>query len=460
MASFLDVLKNKLKGPTKTSLTMGYSNAPQTPAAPKPLTSGYGYSNNSIAPSASITSSSIPASNQSATSPTVAKTTTPAKSSLPPSGQQFVQQLYDTTTGARTSYGASQGVPDMLGGKAVQPDAAPINPVESPKKADPQSTYLEYLQSKSYKNAQKEKDAALNRLGGIQKNNEIQSIRAREDYERELMTSGRHQSVNEQAASTGARRASAESAYGAIEENAAARSAQVAQETYKQYVDAGASLLDAEQAAEKARVDAERFDYSKTQDTFSNELATKKFEEDQRQYGLDYALKQKEFGLDQQKFNADQAATSTTSSAKQEEALGGVNIINTLLDNPSLDRLSGSIDKIVGGNFGKAATAKNQFNQLKGILSLENRGKLKGQGAVSDFEGKTLDRAASALGRNLSDVEFKKQLKQVKGTILTSHGLQAPVLLVDPRTGQSQVVQSDSAGIAQAINDGLLVEYQ
>lgn len=86
------------------------------------------------------------------------------------------------------------------------------------------------------------------------------------------------------------------------------------------------------------------------------------------------------------------------------------------------------IDKLAGGDIGaitgivktgwvpgsQGALTKNYFDQLKGMLSLENRAKMKGSGAISDFEAKTLDRAASALGTNLSEDQFRAVLNDLR----------------------------------------------
>jgi hypothetical protein len=61
-----------------------------------------------------------------------------------------------------------------------------------------------------------------------------------------------------------------------------------------------------------------------------------------------------------------------------------------------------------------AQKTKNLYNQLKGMLSLENRTQLKGSGAISDFEAKILEKAASSLGTNLSDKDFVETLNQLK----------------------------------------------
>ena len=91
--------------------------------------------------------------------------------------------------------------------------------------------------------------------------------------------------------------------------------------------------------------------------------------------------------------------------------------IDELSANPKLKNILGPIDQAIGGVFGQAATAKNLYNQLTGILALEGRNKLKGSGAISDFEFRVLKEAQSALGRNLNEAEFKKQLTKVRDVL-------------------------------------------
>lgn len=88
--------------------------------------------------------------------------------------------------------------------------------------------------------------------------------------------------------------------------------------------------------------------------------------------------------------------------------------LDELKDNPKLDNILGPVDQYTGGAFGEAAAAKNLYKQIQGILALEGRQKLKGSGAISDFEVKILKDAQSALGRNLNLTEFKVQLEKVK----------------------------------------------
>ena len=88
--------------------------------------------------------------------------------------------------------------------------------------------------------------------------------------------------------------------------------------------------------------------------------------------------------------------------------------VNDLLTSPGLSNISGIGGQFFGGIAGKGAVAKNRYKQLKGLLSLENRQKLKGSGAISDFEFKVLEQASSALGRNLSDSDFRTELEKIR----------------------------------------------
>jgi hypothetical protein len=145
----------------------------------------------------------------------------------------------------------------------------------------------------------------------------------------------------------------------------------------------------------------------------------------------------------------------------KSDTLDSYSIVNELLNNPALSQISGLQNPFTIFTPGtEAQTAKNLYQQIKGILALENRQKLKGTGAISDFESRTLEQAASALGRNLSDAEFQKQLKKIRGALATSAGLEAQIKITDPSTGESQIISASRAGIDSAIADGMTVEYQ
>lgn len=91
-----------------------------------------------------------------------------------------------------------------------------------------------------------------------------------------------------------------------------------------------------------------------------------------------------------------------------------ISVIDDLLSDSHLNAITG-----IGQNPFNALGLTNQatinkYNQLKGMLALQNRSQLKGSGAISDFEFKVLGEASSALSRNLSNAEFKKELQNLR----------------------------------------------
>lgn len=109
-------------------------------------------------------------------------------------------------------------------------------------------------------------------------------------------------------------------------------------------------------------------------------------------------------------------ATSGLPSTRQQSLSANLDVVNSLINNENRHKISGFIQgKLRLGDMSPSAQlALNQFDQLKGTLSLENREKLKGSGAISDFEFKVLSQAATALGRNLDDASFDEQLKKIR----------------------------------------------
>lgn len=89
-----------------------------------------------------------------------------------------------------------------------------------------------------------------------------------------------------------------------------------------------------------------------------------------------------------------------------------------------------------------AKLTESLYNQLKGMLSLENRQKLKGQGQISDFEFKVLGQAASALDRNMSDEDFRKLLADIRGKLSGE-----PQVETKPTTKTSGGKKKDPLGI-------------
>lgn len=104
------------------------------------------------------------------------------------------------------------------------------------------------------------------------------------------------------------------------------------------------------------------------------------------------------------------------SSGRQDELVANSKVVQDLLSSPNLDKMLGFFEGTLKlGNLDPYSQLNiNKFNQLKGILSLDAREKLKGSGAISDFEFRVLGDAASALGRNLQPEDFKIVLQEIK----------------------------------------------
>ncbi len=160
------------------------------------------------------------------------------------------------------------------------------------------------------------------------------------------------------------------------------------------------------------------------------------------------------------------SAAQEAASIKQQEdattaekqATQSLSLINNLL--------AGDTSKITGIgqnplNFFGASNAQsiNQYNQLQGLLKLGVRGLLKGQGAVSDYEGKVLAQAASSLGRNLPNAPFQQALKDLRGVIKTNNGQITSVTVTNPETGEVITDDLSGAEIYQLVSEGNTVKY-
>ena len=153
--------------------------------------------------------------------------------------------------------------------------------------------------------------------------------------------------------------------------------------------------------------------------------------------------------------------TQGTTPAKQSEILSNLSLVDEIINSPVKNQVFGLKNPFTYWTPGtNEQYVKNQVSQLKANLSLENRQKLKGSGAISDFEAKTLERASSAIGTNLSDKDAQKELVKIRGVFQTAAGQPALVKITDPLTGKSQLVNATREGINQALMDGALVEYQ
>jgi hypothetical protein len=131
------------------------------------------------------------------------------------------------------------------------------------------------------------------------------------------------------------------------------------------------------------------------------------------------------------KQNAEKAGQPTSDEIKlQEEKKTAENSKQQALSvvDELLSRDTGAITGIknpIKYLTGEAKYTKNLSDQLISMLSLENRQKLKGSGAISDFEAQTLEKSASALRTNLNNEDFANELLKIKG-ILSGQKIEKP----------------------------------
>ena len=184
----------------------------------------------------------------------------------------------------------------------------------------------------------------------------------------------------------------------------------------------------------------------------TSELNAKKFAEDQRQFNMDYSIKKANLDLEKSKISPSNVSNDVNSL---------YNLTSNILSGDK-----GAFNSAFGfkspANYFSGTDAqliKNQVNQLKSNLSLENRQKLKGSGAISDFEARILERSASALDFNLSDSDARKQITQIRGAIGNSLGVPQKVNVSDPSSGITKSFTLSTSQINSAIKQGYNVEY-
>lgn len=411
-------------------------------------------------------------------------TTTPKTSIVLPPTTPITpptQPSYDIITGARTSYGESIGAKNMLGGKEVTSDGKNINastggvtePTLTPeqqRQANAEKAYKDILSggneygyaSEDINQYETAFDKANKRLAEIQNEEDQANLNTRRDYTRELDTSGRYQSANEQAASVGLRRNNSNLADIALRELAAARTAGVAQQTLEQ-------RMSRMQATRTASLEASKFALERADKALEN--ATK----ESTTSSSGFTLQPGETRYDSkgnvvasggpkpmtQAQETAAIAKTDKEEASQQSATQSIGIVNNLLAGDAYKGITG-----IGQNpfnaFGLSnASSLNQYNQLQGLLKLGIRGLLKGQGAVSDYEGRVLGQAATALGRNLSNEDFHQALLKIRGTLKTNNGMTTTVDVTNPNTGET-INDAELSGdeIYKLVSEGNTIKYK
>lgn len=97
---------------------------------------------------------------------------------------------------------------------------------------------------------------------------------------------------------------------------------------------------------------------------------------------------------------------------KRYELEQGLELAQDLMTDPELSSILGPIQQFTGGLVGESAYTLNKLTQLKNQLALAIRAKLKGQGTITDQEQKMLEWASSAISRNISPENMKKEIQK------------------------------------------------
>lgn len=173
----------------------------------------------------------------------------------------------------------------------------------------------------------------------------------------------------------------------------------------------------------------------------------RQFEEDKRQFGLDYAIKQREAAVKELEVSQKGETTGIT------PAIGSaLQVVNDLL--PRVSSIAGVF------RTGALTGDKAKLDQLISQLSLNARGLIKGSGAISDFEAQTLEKSASALsGSRLSENFIDQELRKIRGTLNANAGLSVQVRVTDPQSGQTKDGSLDRNAIFDAASQGYQIEY-
>lgn len=196
--------------------------------------------------------------------------------------------------------------------------------------------------------------------------------------------------------------------------------------------------------------------------SFASEQQKRKLDAIQRKEDQAFQLQLKDLDFRRQKellaYKAGLDASNTPAATNQN--LTVANDISNIRNNAAFNKTFG-LANIANRNIPNTPenALKSDVNTLISQLALAARGQLKGQGAVSDFEGRLLKQAQTSLNFNMGPEQARYELAQVEGAIRTSSGLPAMVKITDPETGEAGVVQSNQQGITQAIADGYRVEY-
>lgn len=118
------------------------------------------------------------------------------------------------------------------------------------------------------------------------------------------------------------------------------------------------------------------------------------------------------------KSESERQAIVDRKKSRRSEALNAISLTNDLLDDDFFSNAYGRIVADTPERFRTqdAIDAQAKIDQIIGLLSLESREKLKGQGTITDSEAKTLEKSATLLANpRISEDVARREIQRVRG---------------------------------------------
>jgi len=372
-----------------------------------------------------------------------------------------------STSPARSNYVASISSPTQTQG--VQSPATNVSPttstaavsgsaaVDNPKDAYLKS-YRDYLAQ--YATSLKPSDettAASTKLAEIQSKIDERKLKGDQEYQRKLDAPGMLKAGAQSDATQFARRENADLANLAVQESGAARSLDALTNARTAGIDSAKTLAEMNKPL---TIGNDIVDPATGQVIGSTKDSSFTLSPGEVRYGADGKViatgGPKPMSAAQE---AAQIATTEKEKQVQQTATQSLSVINNLLKGDRYKAISGALQTGSVPFLGDR-TAVAEYDQLQGLLKLGVRSLIKGQGAVSDYEGKVLGDASSALSRLTNESQMKEALQTVRGVIKTNSGQVTEVDVYDPDTEETVTANLSGDEIYQLVSEGATIKYK
>lgn len=180
-------------------------------------------------------------------------------------------------------------------------------------------------------------------------------------------------------------------------------------------------------------------------------------------------LEKERIGLDREistaKLQAEADKAAGSNDASKQTRTNAIELVNNILGS-DYNSVVGAPNIFTARTPMNAAT-RNQINQLRNILALDAREKLKGSGQISDYESRILMNSTTDLGNEgwfsaskLGQKDFEQTLKKTRGVLTVMNGGTINVTIKDPQTGQIQRGPVNREGLNMAAERRMTILYE